>query len=117
MGRAFGAPLTFTLGLMKPKPMFCPKCGDSLVEVNGELTCIRGNMVLSVRMRRDLDECFVARSRMPSEEHFDFRWGGNWFCPGCGAKMEESDGAVTCPECQRNMSTFLKHLIDLHPHA
>lgn len=102
---------------MKPKPMFCPKCGDSLVEVNGELTCIRGNMVLSVRMRRDLDECFVARSRMPSEEHFDFRWGGNWFCPGCGAKMEESDGAVTCPECQRNMSTFLKHLIDLHPHA
>jgi len=96
--------------------MFCPKCGELLAEVNGELACIQGSMSLSARMRRDLDECFVARSRMPPESNFDFRWGGNWFCPGCGCKMQEESGAVTCPECHRNISPFLYHLVELHPH-
>lgn len=97
--------------------MFCPKCGDALDEVNGMLTCVRGNMVLTVRMRTDLDDCFVSRTRMPPERAFDFHLGGNWFCPGCGVKMVETAGAIICPKCQRNMSVFLKHLIDLHPHA
>ena len=59
---------------MKLESMFCPKCGDSLAEVNGELTCVRGDMALSNRMRTDLDECFVTRTRMPPEQTFDFVW-------------------------------------------
>lgn len=73
-------------------------------------------MGLSVRMRQDLDECFVAKTRMPPERSFDFRWEGNWFCPGCGVKLTEKAGAVTCPEGERNMSAFLYQLVELHPH-
>jgi hypothetical protein len=96
--------------------MFCPKCGDRLAEVDGELTCVRGKMGLSERMRNDLDECFVSRLREPPDRKFDFRWGGTWFCPGCGKPMVEEAGAICCPDCRRNISGFLKHLIDLHPH-
>jgi hypothetical protein len=30
--------------------MFCPRCGDLLVNLDGELTCISGNMSLSKKM-------------------------------------------------------------------
>ncbi len=97
--------------------MYCPKCGELLVDVEGELTCLAGEMGLARLMAEELYDCFVAGTRQPVERAFHFRWGGNWFCPGCGVKMiEPEQGAVICPQCHKNISTYLHQLIELHPH-
>lgn len=96
--------------------MFCPKCGDTLEDVNGELTCVRGDMGLSQDMARRLSECYVTRTRLPAEPKNAARWGGTWYCPGCGIQAEEDDGAVRCPHCGLSMNEFLYPLVELHPH-
>lgn len=97
--------------------MFCPKCGETLVDVAGELTCPRGNMGLSQKMASDLYECFVTETRLPKEREYNFQWGETWFCPGCGIQMIEGDkGAVRCPQCHKNLSEFIYNLIERHPH-
>lgn len=96
--------------------MFCPMCGDTLVNVNGELTCVRGGMGLSRDMERRLAECYVARSRRPREARATFQWGGTWHCPGCGVRAEEREGTVRCPQCGLCMNEFLFLLIERHPH-
>lgn len=97
--------------------MFCPKCGDELRNVKGELTCARGGMGLSKSMERRLLECYVLKSRVPTESKVSFLWGGTWYCPGCGVKAEEREGRVRCPQCSLNMNEFLHQLIEVHPHA
>jgi NADH pyrophosphatase NudC (nudix superfamily) len=96
--------------------MFCPKCGEELTEVNGELKCEPGEMGLSPKMRRDLGECFVERSRAPKEMTLGFRVGSTWFCPGCGVRMEVEEGRVACPLCSSSLNEFIYELIELHPH-
>ena len=97
--------------------MFCPKCGDTLVEKNGVLTCVRGNMPLSPKLNRDFHDCFATNTRQPRESHWKNRIGGAWYCPGCGVRTtEEEPGVVRCPSCKRNLGEFLLHLIELHPH-
>jgi uncharacterized Zn finger protein (UPF0148 family) len=97
--------------------MYCPKCSELLQNIDGELTCVSGDMALSKRMENDLYECFVSCSREPREREFEFVWGGTWFCPGCGDQMiEGAKGAVRCPSCQRNLAEFIYHLVELHPH-
>lgn len=97
--------------------MYCPKCGEVLKEVDRELTCTRGNMGLSQKMANDLNECFIIGSRQPSEREFNLRWGGTWFCPGCGVQMIEGDkGAVRCPQCHKNLCEFIYSLVERHPH-
>ena len=97
--------------------MFCPKCGDELQEVNGELACARGGMALSKSIERRLVEAYVVKCRVPSESQAKFRWGGSWFCPGCGVSAKESEGRVRCPQCLLSMNEFLYELIQVHPHA
>jgi Zn finger protein HypA/HybF involved in hydrogenase expression len=100
--------------------MYCPKCGDVLKEEEGTFTCLRGDMPLSQYMAVHLYSCFVSRTEEPKEFQFTtggYSVGGLWFCPGCGVVMrEETPGAVRCPECRRNIGSFLHGLIELHPH-
>ena len=98
--------------------MFCPKCGDELEEVNGRWRCARGNMYLSDDMARRLLDLFVKEIRNSAQRPASFRWGGSWFCPGCGVRLEESQGVVRCNLCGQSLDGLLLHsLIEIHPHA
>jgi hypothetical protein len=98
--------------------MFCPKCGRELVDTGRELTCLSGQMGLSQRMAARLIECFVLKAREPRDVRAGFKWGGTWFCPGCGVRArEEESGVVRCPVCRSNLGEFLYELIELHPHS
>jgi hypothetical protein len=73
--------------------MYCPKCGDSLKEQSGVFLCERGQMELSGFMAEGLYSGFVSKTERP--EDFTFkkegqRFGGQWFCPGCGVLMNEA---------------------------
>lgn len=96
--------------------MFCPKCGDVMAQVNGELTCVRGGMGLSRRMEGALVACYGEKSRKPVGLRSPLRWGGDWFCPGCGVRAMEVGGMVNCPVCGLCMNEFLCGLVELHPH-
>jgi len=101
--------------------MYCPKCGDPLTDERGVFLCERGEMQLSKNMGERLYSCFVSKAEEPEEFRFTeagYRFGGQWFCPGCGVlTREEEPGAVRCPQCGRNMGKYLHQLIELHPHA
>ena len=59
--------------------MFCPKCGDELVKVGTELTCVRGQMGLSQNMECRLTECFISRNVAPRESNSQQWWAENGF--------------------------------------
>ncbi len=100
--------------------MYCPKCGDILKEEDGTFTYVRGDMSLSPYMADHLYSRFVNTTEEAEEFQFTtngYSVGGRWFCPGCGVAMsEETPGAVRCPDCRRNIGSFLRGLIELHPH-
>ncbi len=97
--------------------MFCPKCGDELLETADErLVCKSGGLELTRELGDRLRECFVSKSRKPREYKLDFQVGGNWFCPECGISTEEEDGCVRCPRCRSNLNEFMFSLIEYHPH-
>jgi hypothetical protein len=82
--------------------MYCRKCGDLLKKTGKKFECDRGNMELSAYMTEHLYASFVTKSEDPGECSFEaasgYRFGGNYFCPGCGSAMrEESPGAVRGP--------------------
>jgi len=101
--------------------MYCPKCGEVLKEKEGTFTCVLDDMPLSRYMASRLYSCFVSGSEEPEDFRFTkegYVVGGRWFCPGCGVPMsEEIPGAVRCPECRRNIVSFIRALLELHPHA
>ena len=78
--------------------MHCPKCGEPLKEERGVFLCERGQMELSRFMAERLYSGFVTKTEEPEEFRFHqsgYRFGGHWFCPGCGVLMnEEEPGAV-----------------------
>jgi rubrerythrin len=75
-------------------------------------------MGLSQDTAERLTECFVSKTGAPEEKTYDFSWGGQWYCPGCGvAAREEEQGVVRCPECKRSLSSFIYELIEIHPHV
>jgi rubrerythrin len=96
--------------------MFCPKCGDEFVKVDGYLTCVRGRMELSSRLESRFTECYVSKSDRPRESQLPFRVGGTWYCPGCGVPTVEEDGFVRCPQCRLSLNEFIAALVELHPH-
>jgi hypothetical protein len=63
-----------------------------------------------------LTECFVERTREPREFQFRSAIGGRWFCPGCGVRMQEVEGRIACPVCDRCLNEFVIGLIERHPH-
>jgi rubrerythrin len=101
--------------------MYCLKCGDSPKEQQNVFLCERGEMELSKYMAERLYSCFVSKTEEPEAFRFTeagYRFGGRWFCPGCGVLMNEKEpGAVRCPQCGRNIGKYLHQLIELHPHA
>ena len=78
-------------------------------------------MELSQFMAERLYSGFVSRSEEPEDFRFTkagYRFGDEWFCPGCGISMKEDEpGAVRCPQCGRNIGKYLRQLIELHPHS
>jgi len=99
--------------------MFCPKCGDKLIELeNGLLHCARGRLSFSADLSSRLTLCCQGRQR-PSDAPFGngVRAGGIWFCPRCGRQCEEDQpGDVRCPECQFALNEFIYPLVERHPH-
>jgi rubrerythrin len=86
------------------------------VSDRGETYCEAGDMILSVAMERDLREVFVEKVRPSVRKPSHGKWGGRWFCPGCGVEMLAQNESVQCPNCGRCLDPFLYHLIELHPH-
>ena len=98
--------------------MFCPKCGDELIERRGELTCVRGGMTMSQYLSKRLHECYVLELRAPREIPWTRAIGGDWFCPACGVHMpEEPPGVVRCPQCGRSLNEFIYELIERCAHT
>jgi hypothetical protein len=96
--------------------MYCPKCGDVLEQINGVWTCRRGDMPLSNHLSAAFVDQYVLKIRANEHRPVAFRWGGVWYCPGCGIRLEERDGLVACHECGQSLNEFLHELIELHPH-
>jgi hypothetical protein len=96
--------------------MFCPKCGDHLTDVDGEMTCIAGDMGLSKWLFSALTD--LCGDPPQVDRSTRVRWGGGWHCPLDGSLMSSSDTELpTCPECQRVLpSRVVYQLIELHPH-
>jgi hypothetical protein len=94
--------------------VFCPWCGEGMVVKNGEVTCVSGDMGLSQKMHDRLAEVFILHARRSPPRAF--RWGGRWFCPGCGGPMETDSEHVRCETCGEYLDEFIPGLVELHPH-
>ena len=92
--------------------MYCLYCGREMQEIEGTLTCVRGNMPLSHDMQRRLQEKFTDHRSLPAgKEVGDKR--GRWYCPECGIPL--SDGF--CDSCGKSLtSAEIYRLVELHPH-
>ena len=78
--------------------------------------CASGDMYLSPLLQRAFTAHFLDRSEPTPEVTVSYRCGGTWFCPGCGEQMTESGGAVRCSRCNANLTHYIYHLIEHHPH-
>ena len=96
--------------------LFCPKCGDPLQEVDGRLTYITGDMVLTAHMEEMLRCAYETASGKTDNTPLKFRVGGTWFCPACGESLAEEGGIVGCNKCGRSLNKFVYHLVERHAH-
>jgi predicted amidophosphoribosyltransferase len=96
--------------------MFCPKCGETLEQIDGAWTCRRGGMPLSPRLSAGFTDVYVLKTSTAQPGRATFLWAGTWYCPGCGIQTEEQAGTVVCPRCRQSLNEFLYDLIELHPH-
>jgi hypothetical protein len=96
--------------------MFCPKCGESLDQVDGVWACRRGEMPLSGHLSAEFTEIYVLKIRASEPHRATFQWGGTWYCPGCGVRFEEQAGMMTCDQCGQSLNEFLFELVEFHPH-
>lgn len=94
--------------------MFCPRCGKPMEFADGTFKCVSGDMPLSRHLHDRLSEVFVARTR--SARPISLKWGGEWFCPGCGAAAPIDGAHVRCERCRECLDEFLYELVELHPH-
>lgn len=96
--------------------MFCPKCGSQMSDKSGAQVCVKGKMELSPLLSSQLAECFNEKSSYPSDAPLNKLMKGIWFCPGCGVKMNVSEGSVTCPKCNQSLNQFVRQLNELYVH-
>ena len=96
--------------------MFCPRCGDLMIESLDTLFCVRGNMFLSQNMLNKLNESFILQIRPPKNHELLTGTNGNWFCPNHGEKMVNKNGYACCPVCNLSISEFIYELTRLNPH-
>lgn len=96
--------------------MFCPKCGHEMQWTNGELTCIQGDMGLSLVVQEVLTKRFatdsIPQSAVPP---YNPKWhsGLRWYCPGCGKPL---NAHLECQFCTRHLRDLVMQLVELHPH-
>jgi uncharacterized Zn finger protein (UPF0148 family) len=96
--------------------MRCPRCGDELVTIHGNVSCEQGGMELSQVMATELLQIAVAEPAEPQASAI--HWGGEWHCPADGSRMFEIDGRVEFAVCGRNLPPKVLHqMIELHVHA
>jgi hypothetical protein len=96
--------------------MYCPKCGDSMICQEGELTCVWGEMPFSRVVEAVLTTRFAAGSpSQSSEPPFNPQWHGKlrWYCPGCGKPLNRQ---LECESCDKHLRDLVFDLIELHPH-
>jgi rubredoxin len=91
--------------------MYCPKCGNLMEMVNGELFCKRGNMGLAKITLNRLKERFpeIRPRKDFSPAPYDNQ---KWYCPGCGVPLKDS----ICPICGGTLKGLFYALIERHPH-
>jgi hypothetical protein len=88
-----------------------------MVEVDGELKCLPGDMPLSQSVRQALTEVCINDHPAVDDLPRTIRWGGMWFCPEDGSEMIENEGMVRCEVCEKRIpGRILYQLIELHPH-
>jgi predicted RNA-binding Zn-ribbon protein involved in translation (DUF1610 family) len=104
-----------TIALIGDLEVYCPKCGDELEQADGVWLCRRGDMPLSSHVAQRLLNVYVRKVR-DSVPKPRLKWGGDWWCPGCGRRLSEEDGLVECKQCRQSLNEFLYELIEVHPH-
>lgn len=99
--------------------VFCPRCGQPMVEVEGRATCAASGMDLSPMMQRTLEEYCAEQPALTPSRETRARWGAAWYCPRDGAAMSSSDFLLpVCPKCGGVMAEFtLYQLTELHVHT
>jgi predicted RNA-binding Zn-ribbon protein involved in translation (DUF1610 family) len=96
--------------------MFCPNCGDEMIDYQGTLLCERGGMALSENMLHKLHETFILKTRKPEDHELLTGENEDRFCPDHGLKMINKDSYARCPICNLSVSEFIYQLIRYNPH-
>jgi transposase len=93
--------------------MFCPKCAAELVLQKGELTCLRGEMGLSLKVEHVLTERYGKHLPSPNRGVVSTTDPYPYYCPGCGVLL---DAQMHCPECHLSLKDLQYEIVELHPH-
>jgi len=96
--------------------IFCPRCGSPMSEKNGSLICKQTAMELSPLISSHIKNYFIYKSSVPYKAEMNPPNEAIWFCPGCGVKMNVSEGIVKCPKCGQSLNPFIKPLTELYFH-
>lgn len=95
--------------------MYCPRCGAPTEVRESRLYCTSTGMEFSEVVHRELD--LVVDSPPQDEERSSVRWGGSWHCPADATVMDEREGRVSCPACDRSLPGRLIYgLSEFHVH-
>lgn len=95
--------------------MYCPRCGSPTEVRASYLVCTATGMDFSQVVRRELAE--LVASKPTTSETSQVRWGGSWYCPADATPMNEVEGRVICPSCDRSLPPrLLYQLIEFHVH-
>lgn len=96
----------------------CPQCGDVLRANGRGLVCPTADMDFSPRVAEALRDFCQAPPAPTAERATSTNWGGNWFCPNDGMRLESSHGLLpACQSCLRILpGDLLYQLIEFHVH-
>lgn len=87
-----------------------------MAEDSGIQVCPEGKMELSPILSSQLEQCFIEKSAPTSSASLETLREESWFCPGCGVKMNISNGVVMCPQCHQSLNQFIRQLTELYVH-
>lgn len=91
--------------------MYCPKCGHEMIDVEGKLTCIEGNMTLSTVCQNRLLELFPEQNTRPYQVELGVEFMRR-FCPSCGVPVKD----YSCTECGKSILPLRYMLVEYHLH-
>jgi len=102
--------------------VFCPKCGQVLVEWQGSLKCPRGGMVLSQEMRASLAGLCPTEEPPPHvvpAEVLSNYTDPTWYCPSDGSPLRvRLVQSPTFPTCHCVLGGLvLQELTERYPHG